>query len=370
MAQIQQAPIRFGVVGSGWRAEFFVRMARLMPDRFQVTGVVTRSVERGAEVERAWGVPTVRSIEELVTAVGPTTDRPEFVVVSVPWPVTPEATAELVSLGIPVLAETPPAPDAEGLRELWAEVGSSGLVQVAEHSPSMPSHAARIGVVDAGTIGRATSVQISSTHLYHAVGLIRRLLDAGRGEVTVRASTFTAPLLGPLGRDGWTGSTEPADAWNILATLDFGSGRSALYDFTDNQWHNPLRTNRIVVRGSHGEIVDDAVTRWVDERTVITSPIVRRVTGLEQNLDGFDLEHLSLDGRVLYRNAFQGARLADDDIAVAALLDATGAWVRGDGPAPYPLADGCQDHLLGLAIEEAARTGETVRTAREAWADA
>lgn len=364
------APIRFGVVGSGWRAEFFVRMARLMPERFQCVGVVTRSAERGAQVEREWGVPTVRTIEELVTAVGPTTDRPEFVVVSVPWPVTPVATMELVALGIPVLAETPPAPDVDGLRELWAEVGTSGLVQVAEHSPSMPSHAARIAVVDAGTIGRPTSVQISSTHLYHAVGLIRRLLGTGRDEVTVRASTFTSPLLSPLERDGWTGATEPADAWNILATLDFGDGRSALYDFTDNQWHNPLRTNRIVIRGSHGEIVDDAVTRVVDERTVLTSPIVRRVSGLEQNLDGFDLEHLGFDGQVVYRNAFQGARLADDDIAVAALLDATGAWVRGGGPAPYPLADGCQDHLLGLAIEEAARTGDTVHTAREAWADA
>ncbi|MEZ0446548.1 Gfo/Idh/MocA family protein [Cellulomonas sp. ICMP 17802] len=368
----QQAPIRFGVVGSGWRAEFFVRMARLMPERFQVTGVVTRSAERGAEVERSWGVPTVRTIEELVTGAVPGggTDRPELVVVSTPWPVTPEATRELVSLGIPVLAETPPAPDADGLRELWADVGSSGLVQVAEHSPSMPSHAARIAAVEAGVIGQPTSVQISSTHLYHAVGLIRRLLRVGRDEVSVRASVFTAPLLAPLVRDGWTGTTEPADAWNILATLDFGDGRSALYDFTDNQWHNPLRTNRIVIRGSHGEIVDDAVTRWVDERTVLTSPIVRRVSGLEQNLDGFDLEHLSLDGRVLYRNAFEGARLADDDIAVAALLDATGAWVRGDGPPPYPLADGCQDHLLGLAIEEAGRTGATVRTAREAWADA
>jgi len=370
VTQIQHPPIRFGVVGSGWRAEFFVRVARLMPDRFQCVGVVTRTAERGAQVEREWGVPTVRTIEELVTAVGPTTDRPELVVVSVPWPVTPEATAELVSLGIPVLAETPPAPDADGLRELWAEVGATGLVQVAEHSLSMPSHAARIALVDHGLIGTPTSVQISSTHLYHAVGLIRRLLRAGRGAVDVRASVFTAPLVGPRGRDGWTGATEAVDAWNILATLDFGHGRSALYDFTDNQWHNPLRTNRIVIRASHGEIVDDTVTRWVDERTVLSSPIVRRVSGIEQNLDGFDLEHLSHDGRVLYRNRFEGARLADDDIAVASLLDAMGAWVRGDGPPPYPLADGCQDHLLGLAIEEAGRTGATVRTAPEAWADA
>ncbi|WP_273653124.1 Gfo/Idh/MocA family protein [Cellulomonas fimi] len=357
-------PVTFGVVGSGWRAEFFLRAARLMPDRFRCVGVVTRTAERGAEVERAWQVPTVRTIPELVA------DRPDFVVVSVPWPVTPEATRELVGLGVPVLAETPPAPDADGLRALWADVGASGLVQVAEHSPSMPQHQARIALVDEGLVGTPTSVQISSTHLYHAVGLVRRLLGTGRGEVDVHAVSTTAPLLDPRSRDGWTGETEPRDRWSILATLDFGGGRTALYDFTENQWHNPLRTNRIVVRGSHGELVDDRLTRWVDERTVVTSSLVRRMSGVEQDLDGFDLEHVSLDGRVLYRNPFDGARLADDDVAAATLLAATGAWVRGDGPPPYPLADGCQDHLLGLAIEESARTGRTVRTAREAWADA
>ena len=92
--------------------------------------------------------------------------------------------------------------------------------------------------------------------------------------------------MSPLGRDGWTGATEPVDAWNILATLDFGDGRSALYDFTDNQWHNPLRTNRIVVRGSHGEIVDDTVTRWVDERTVVSLTDRAAVTGWSRTSTG------------------------------------------------------------------------------------
>ncbi|AEE47788.1 Gfo/Idh/MocA family protein [Cellulomonas fimi] len=358
------APLRFGVVGSGWRSGFFLRAARQMPDRFACVGVVTRTAESGAVVEQEWGVGTVRTVDELLAA------RPELVVVSVPWPVTPEVTRELVARGVPVLAETPPAPDADGLRALWADVGSSGLVQVAEHSPSMPAHQARIRLVEDGLIGTPTSVQVSSTHLYHAVGLVRRLLRAGRGEVAVRTSRFTAPLIDPRSRDGWTGETQPQDRWTLLATLDFGDGRSALYDFTENQWHNPLRTNRITVRGSHGEVVGDSVTRWVDEQTIVTSSIVRRASGIEQDLDGFDLQHLSLDGRVLYRNPFDGARLADDDLAVATLLADSGAWVRGDGPPPYPLADGCQDHLLGLAIEESARTGETVRTGREAWADA
>jgi len=370
----QQQPTRFGVVGSGWRAEFFVRVARLMPDRFRCVGVVTRTAERGAQVEAAWGVPTVRTVEELVTGAvpgaGAAPDRPEVVVTATPWPVTPDVVREVVDAAVPVLAETPPAPDAAGLRALWADVGATGLVQVAEHSPSMPAHRARRAVVAAGTIGQPTSVQVSSTHLYHAVGLGRYLLGAGRGPVTVRAQAFTAPLVDPLTRDGRTGATSPSPVRAVLATLDLGDGRSILYDFTDNQWHNPLRTNRVVVRGSHGEIVDDAVTRWVDERTVLTSRIARRQSGIEQDLDGFDLEHLSLDGRVLYRNPFAGARLADDDLAVAHLLDDTGAWLRGDGPAPYPLADGCQDHLLGLAIEESARTGEPVTTSAEPWADA
>ena len=356
------SPFRFAVVGSGWRSEFFVRMARLLPERFTCAGVVTREAERGAWVEQQWGVPTVRTAGELPALA------PEMVVTGTPWPVTPQAVTELVALGLPVLAETPPAPDADGLRALWAAVGSSGLVQVAEHSPAMPVHQARIAAVESGLIGRPTSVQVSSTHLYHAVGLVRRLLGVGRGPVVVRSSRFTAPLVDPMTRDGWNGRAEPVDRSTILATLDFGDGRSALYDFTDNQWHNPLRANRIVVRGTHGEIVDDTVTRWVDERTVTSSTLHRRQTGIEQNLDGWDTQHISLDGRVLWRNPFEGARLADDDVAVATLLARCAAWVRGEGPAPYPLADGCQDHLVGLAIEESARTGAAVTAGPEAWA--
>ncbi len=357
------AQLRFGIVGSGWRAQFFARAARMLPERFACTGVVTRSADRGAHVEAEWGVPTVRTIAELVA--GP--DRPDLVVVSVPWPVTPEATRELVAAGVPVLAETPPAPDVDGLERLWADVGASGLVQVAEHSPFMPAHQARRAVVDAGLLGEATSVQISSTHLYHAVGLIRHLLSVGRDEVVVRAQRFTAPLLDPLQRDGWDDEAQPRAASTLLATLDLGDGRSAVYDFTDNQWHNPLRTNRIVVRGSHGEIVGDDVTWWGGERTVLTSRIERRISGLEQNLDGFDLEHLSLGERVLYRNPFVGSRFADDELAVAHLLAACSSWLHDGGPQPYPLADGCHDHRLGLAMEEAAATDAPVRVPAPPW---
>jgi predicted dehydrogenase len=353
---------RFGIVGSGWRGRFFLRLAAVLPDRLRATGVVTRSAEAGARVREAWGVPDFRSVGDLLAG-----ERPDYVIVAVPWPVTPVATRELVALGVPVLAETPPAPDLDGLRALWAEVGASGLVQVAEQYLMMPGHAARLATVHSGLIGEPTSVQISSTHLYHAVSMMRGLLGVGYRQATVHARAFTAPLADPLTPDGWTGDDTPKPARTTLATVDF-EGAMGLYDFTDNQWWNPLRTRRIVVRGTRGELVDDRVVRLADPTTPVESVLLRRQTGLDLNLEGLDLKHISLDGRVVYRNPFAGCGLSDDDLAVADLAVRTGAWTRGEAPPPYPLAEGCQDHLIALAIEESLATGAAVRTTVEDWA--
>ena len=123
-----------------------------------------------------------------------------------------------------------------------------------------------------------------------------------------------------------------------------------------------------MIRGSLGEIVDDAVMRLADARTPVSSALTRRRLGVDLNLEGFDVEHISFDGRVVWRNAYAGSRFSEDDLAVTALLTQMALWCRGEGPAPYPLADGCQDHLLGLAIGESARTGAPVTTSVEAWA--
>jgi predicted dehydrogenase len=273
----------------------------------------------------------------------------------------------LVERGLRVLSETPPAPDLDGLRRLWASVGERRMVQVAEQYLLLPDHAARLAVMRSGLIGEPTSAQVSSTHLYHAVSMIRGMLGAGCGPVEVSARAFTAPLIAPLDRvEGWR-DLEPEPTVTTLATLDFG-GRVGLYDFTDGQWWNPLRSRRIVVRGSRGELVDDRVIRMADPRTPMESALRRRQTGRDLNLEGFDLDHIGFDGEVVYRNPFAGARLSDEEIAIASILEATGRWSRDEGEAPYPLAEACQDHLLGLAISESASTGLPVTTATEAWA--
>jgi predicted dehydrogenase len=362
----ETGPVTFGIVGRGWRAEFFARLAALLPDRLALVGAAVRRPETVDTVAQAWGVPVYLSPQELIGK-----QHPEFIVSSVPWPVNPEIIATAVEAGVRVLAETPPAPDEAGLYALWDRVGARELVQVAEQYLLLPGHAARLELVRTGVIGTPTSVQVSSTHGYHAVSMIRGLLGVGRTPVRVNASRFTAPLLNPLTRHGWTEAEEPTPAATTLATLDFGAeagGASGLYDFTDNQWHNRLRARRIVIRGSHGEIADDSVLRWGGPRTVLRSSIVRSQLGYDLNLDGYDTEHLTFDGEVVYRNPFLGLRLMDEDIAIASILTATAAWTRDEAPAPYPLAEACHDHLVSLAIERSAATGEPVTTEPAPWA--
>ena len=153
-----------------------------------------------------------------------------------------------------------------------------------------------------------------------------------------------------------------------IAVRDWGDGRSGVYDFTDNQWHNQLRFRRLLVRGTHGELRDDEVVRLLGPETIARTPIVRRQTGYDLDLDGYETDHITLGDRVLFRNPFPGNRLNDEEIAIATLLSRTAAWVRGAGPAPYPLVDGFQDHHLALAVQEASDTGRTIVTTSEGWA--
>ncbi len=250
---------------------------------------------------------------------------------------------------------------------MWQRVGPSGRVQVAEQYPLLPSHAARLALVRSGAIGEPTQAQVSSTHQYHAIALLRAYLAVGRGPVTVRASSSTGPLVDPLSRAGWTGEDEPKPARTVLAAIDFGTDRSGLYDFTDNQWHNQLRFRRVLVRGSRGELQDDTVVRLAGPDTIVRESLTRYQTGYDLNLDGFDTELISRGDTVLYRNPYTGQRWMDEEIAIATLLQATARWATDGGPPPYPLADGIHDHRIALAIDEALETDRPVRVATEPW---
>jgi len=240
-------------------------------------------------------------------------------------------------------------------------------VQVAEQYLYLPGHAARLTAIGQEAIGKPTSVEVSSTHGYHAVSIARGYLRAGFEPTTVNAHNFSAPLIDPLSREGWNDDLSARDRVTTIATIDFGGGKSAIYNFVENQWHNQLRRRRIVIRGSAGEIVDDTLIALTDGPIIVESEFRRYQLGHDLNLDGFDTEHISLNGRVVYMNPFVGLRLMDEEIAIATMLVRMAHWIAGTDTAPYPLREACQDHLISLAIDESALRGVPVTTERELW---
>jgi predicted dehydrogenase len=67
--------VSFAIVGSGWRAEFYLRVARACPEHFEVIGVSARNAQKRERLEKEWGVKTFSSVADLA---GNT--RPMFVV--------------------------------------------------------------------------------------------------------------------------------------------------------------------------------------------------------------------------------------------------------------------------------------------------
>jgi predicted dehydrogenase len=352
--------VRFGIVGHGWRTDFYLRLARRAPERFSCVGVVTRHAKDGERLEKVWGVDTFRTPEQLLAM------SPEVVVTSIPRQANPDVLRRLVHDGVAVLSETPPAGDLQELRRLWADVGESGLVQVAEQHPFLPIFTAVKCLTELGVLGTISSCVVSWSHDYHGTALLRRLLAIGGEPVAVQALHTQGSLMDGPDRDGWPADPQVRDNLHTLGVVSAGA-RNGVYDFSEGQWFNPLRRRHVVVRGSRGELVDDQITWSGDDGRPLFAPVVRRQTGVNGNLEGADLDTITWTDVVLYRNPYPGSRMSDEEIAIATCLEATGRWARGEGPPPYPLADACQAHLLGLESHRAAELGRRLMTDTEDW---
>ncbi|WP_235928925.1 Gfo/Idh/MocA family protein [Marisediminicola senii] len=354
-------PAVIAIVGSGYRTSFFLRIAAALPDRFTVCGVVTRSAETGEPIEAEWGVPTFRTLDQLLDA-----EAPEYVVVSVPAQVAPQVITEATERGLPVLAETPPALDIASLEALDALVRAGARIQVAEQYHLEPLLSAQLDVARSGRLGFVNDVLVSVAHDYHGMSLLRRMLGIGFDDATVTAHQFASTIVAGPTRQGDPEGELLAKSRHVTARFDFGD-RVGTYDFDDDQYRSWIRSHTIVARGERGELRDDLVRSLADYRSPLSTRIERQFAGGSGNHEGMFLRSLTLGDATLYTNPYLPARLADDDLAIAAVLDGMTAYVRG-GPQVYSLAEASQDFYLQSVMRESIATGQSVRTTRQVWA--
>ncbi len=352
-------PSPFAIIGSGWRAGFFLRVAASLPDRFRVTGVLVRDARGRGTSTVLTDAPVHTDLDALLAA------QPRFVVLAVSREASGGLMRTLADRGVPVLAETPPAGDLAALDELVDLARSDARIQVAEQYRFQPFHAARLAVAASGRLGAVSQAQVSVAHDYHGMDLIRRYLDVGFEPVTITASRFTSPIVVSPDRHGPPVGERVVPSVQMLAWLDFGD-RLGVHDFTDDQYFSWIRAPRVLLRGERGEIHDTRVRWLADATTPLDAELTRRDTGLDGNLEGYHHAGITLGETWVYRNPFVPARLSDDEIAVATCLERMTSYVDG-GPSFCSLAEAAWDQELAIRVAEAADTRRSVRASGERW---
>jgi hypothetical protein len=352
-------PIVFGLVGGAWRAEFYFRIAQLLPERFRVAGCFARSEATRAGIKTDWNIPVFDTMAGLLK------EQPEFVVTSVPRAASGPLLVELASQNVPVLAETPPATDLEALIRLWQSLPANARVQVAEQYAFQPLHAARLAFVRAGKLGEISQVQVSVAHGYHGISLIRRFLGITFENVVMSAFTFKSPLIAGPDRSGPPTEEKRIESRQTIADLQFGD-KLAVFDFTADLYFSWVRSQRLLVRGERGEINNLEASYLADFRTPVRVRFERNDSGQGGNLEGYYHQGYSAGGQHWYQNPFLPGRLSDDEIAVATCLESMRGYLE-TGKSFYSLAEASQDHYLSLLLDEAAQTGKPIESTSQVW---
>lgn len=182
-------PIRFGMIGGGWRAEFFTRIARELPEQFQLAGAVMRDPVKAEAFGKAWNAPAFRTHGELKAA------GVDFVVLSVKPVAHPDILAELHALGLAVLCEKPAALDLPAMLEIWKLVEKGLKLHIAEQYLFQPLHASRLEMIARGRLGQVSFARASVAHGYHGVSLLRQYLGIGFENATIRGKAFASRAL-------------------------------------------------------------------------------------------------------------------------------------------------------------------------------
>jgi len=348
----------FSIIGGGGRAGYFMRIAAALPDRFRVAGLMVRNEAKGKAVEQKWKVPTVRTLDELLAL-----EKPAFVVISVGWPGTPVFIRELANRKVPSIAETPPAPDLDGLNGLADLIKAGARAQVAEQYLFQPLHAARLSLARKGILGEVKQVQVAVCHGYHGISIIRNFLDAGFGDADIAARSFTQKFTDNPPPGG--GALKVRDTNQLIAWLDFG-GKLGVFDFCYDQYFSWFMEPRFMARGDRGEMTDWEVRYLKESGEPVSISLKRADAGHENNLEGYYHKGILAGDEWVYRSPFVPARLTEDELAGATELTKMGEYAAG-GPSFYGLPEACQDHYLSLEMERAAKSGAKVRTSRQSW---
>lgn len=329
------------IVGSGYRAEYFGRIAKAHPDVFRAL-FLCRSREKADKMTADTGIAATTDERECLSF------RPDFAVIAVDRAHVEPVAEEWINKGFPVVTETPVGDTPEQLLRLW-ELGQRGAkIVCSEQYHRQNVLMSGLSAVKEGLIGEPSSMYISLVHEYHAASLIRRalLVPAGEG-FTVRAVNQKTRAVKTDSRTSAFWDNEEAEISRDTALVSFSSGKFAVYDFDSIQYRSFIRARHLSVRGSRGEW-SDATLLYADERGVPQ----RKLLGADMPEKYRCLDTQTLRDRRKIPSNELNCDTAQDEFAIASILLDMEGYLKG-GPSPYPLSEALEDAYFAVKLKEA-----------------
>lgn len=295
--------ISFVIIGGGWRAEFYLRIANALPENFNVSAICVRNPEKAKDIQKNFDVKVVNSVEDALESPC------DFVVNCINKDDISDLSIELADKGYCVLAETPVIKPQLGIHNY-------NNIQIAEQFHLKGTYQAIKRIIDSGIIGKVTHINMSMAHDYHAMSIIRFLLDDYDEPVILGNFSLNDTMLETNGRNGEFAEKKITDKIQTVRLYQFKNA-TAIYDYNKEQYFSPIRKDRMLIRGTRGEIENNHVRYFNENNEYVCSDIKYISSGL---LDGFYNDKIVFENKVLYDYPHKNARLTEEEIAIAEVL--------------------------------------------------
>lgn len=359
---------RFVIVGSGWRSLYFVRIAKALPELFDMCALLCRSEEKAQLLAAEHQIHTTTSWAECAAL------HPDFVVVAVSKDDLAEVSLTWMARGFTVLCETPAAMNVPMLKRLWQAGLDGGKLVIAEQYTRYPINTALLNVLADKPLGDVTCLDLSQAHEYHAASLMRAFLGTPVGTpFTIRAKGYMFPTAETLSRCERFTDGRVADKQRTVADIEFANGQLVRYDFDSEQYRSPIRQNHMKLQGVRGELMDGCFYLLDQQNRPVVRPLEPRSRTVltesdNPNLHTFEeITEVRWGQKIVYEPPFGLCGLSQDETAIALLMQGTAAYAAGAGDAPMPLADALEDAYVAILMREAAESGAVLHSKRMPW---
>ncbi len=320
--------IKFVLCGTGWRAEFFVRIAKALPDLFAITAIYTRNEERAAEIKANRNIFATTELSKALSA------EHDFVVVASGKAGFLELLQQLEARGEKIVTETTFSSLSDSDLDIASKINGYTLEQY-WNTPLYSSIWKAIS-----KIGKVDCVYLSALHNHHAASICRRIFPSRCIEHRkLFEDTFSCIKSGS--RFGMVRTGEEEQYTRKINLLKMECGGTFINDFSSNQYHSYTIPSRIEIRGEKGVVTERGVS-YINEEGYPINLYFDFHSDSGQMNQTLALSYVTLGSDIVFENRFYPLNFNSDEIAIASILiDIV------NGKFDYTIADGVEDARLG-----------------------